>query len=150
MEIRPIVPADRAEWLRMRTRLWPASPEDHPREIDAYFLQQNSDMVTFVLERDSSGLGGFLEARVRDYAEGCDSERVGYIEGWYVDPDLRRQGYGKRLIGVAEHWARQLGLVEMASDCDIDNEVSRLAHRAVGYTEVERIICFRKVLHPEE
>jgi aminoglycoside 6'-N-acetyltransferase I len=34
----------------------------------------------------------------------------------------------------------------MASDCEIDNAVSFRAHTALGYEEVERIICFRKAL----
>jgi aminoglycoside 6'-N-acetyltransferase I len=34
----------------------------------------------------------------------------------------------------------------MASDCEIDNTVSFRAHIALGYEEVERIICFRKAL----
>lgn len=149
MEIRQAVPEDRAEWLRMRTLLWPDSPEGHQREIRESFAHRNPDVVTFVLERGGGRLGGFLEARVRDYAEGCSSSRVGYIEGWYVDPDLRRRGLGRRLVYAAEQWARRLGLVEMASDCDLDNEASLRAHNALGYTEVERLICFRKVLEAD-
>lgn len=146
MEIRQVVPEDHAEWVRMRTLLWPESLADHQREISEFFAHRNPDVVTFVIERGGDRLGGFLEARVRNYAEGCFSSRVGYIEGWYVDPDLRRQGLGRRLVYAAEQWARRLGLVEMASDCDIDNEVSLCAHSALGYTEVERLICLRKVL----
>jgi aminoglycoside 6'-N-acetyltransferase I len=146
MEIRQVVPEDHAEWLRMRVLLWPESLADHQREIREFFAHRNPDVVTLVIDRGRGRLGGLLEARVRNYAEGCFSSRVGYIEGWYVDPDLRRQGLGRRLVCAAEQWARQLGLVEMASDCDIDNEVSLYAHNALGYTEVERIICFRKVL----
>lgn len=87
-----------------------------------------------------------LEARVRDYAEGCVSSRIGYVEGWYVDSDLRRQGLGQQLIQATERWALSLGICEMASDCLVENEVSLMAHLAVGFEEVERIICFRKVL----
>ena len=94
-------------------------------------------------------LGGFLEARVRNYAEGCSGSRIGYIEGWYVEPALRRQGLGGQLVQAAEHWARELGLSEMASDCEIDNAVSFRAHTALGYEEVERIICFRKVFREQ-
>ena len=84
---------------------------------------------------------------MRDYAEGCSGSRIGYIEGWYVEPELRRQGLGGQLVQAAEHWARELGLAEMASDCEIDNAVSFRAHTALGYQEVGRIICFRKALN---
>lgn len=146
MIIRRVDPADEKEWLRLRVALWPdASLEEHRREM-APFLRDAQETAVFVVERPDGRLGGFLEAGARSYAEGCDTSPVGYIEGWYVDADLRRQGLGRALVQAAETWARDRGLQEMASDCIIDNEVSYRAHLALGYTEVERIICFRKGL----
>jgi len=104
--------------------------------------------AVFVAVRPEGGLGGFLEASLRTYAEGCDSSPVGYIEGWYVDPDLRRQGVGRALLRAAEAWARAQGCQEMASDCRLDNEASWRAHLALGYEEAERLIHFRKRLEP--
>ena len=146
MTIRRVLPDDHSEWLRMRRSLWPASPDEHAAEIAEFFAKPNPDLATFVIDRGKALLGGFLEARVRDYAEGCRGARVGYIEGWYVDSDLRRQGLGRQLVKAAESWARKLGLSEMASDCDIANKESLRAHLALGYQEVERIVCFRKAL----
>jgi aminoglycoside 6'-N-acetyltransferase I len=130
----------------MRNLLWPRSPDDHEREIAAFFAKSSPDLATFVIDSGGTRLGGFLEARVRHYAAGCSGSRIGYIEGWYVEPALRRQGLGGQLVQAAETWARELGLSEMASDCEIDNAVSFRAHIALGYEEVERIICFHKVL----
>ena len=146
MSIRHVVPSDYSEWLRLRNLLWPGAPDDHEREIAEFFTKPSPDLATFVIDCGGTRLGGFLEARVRNYAEGCSSSRIGYIEGWYVEPELRRQGLGAQLVRAAEHWARELGLSEMASDCEIDNAVSWRAHIALGYQEVERIICFRKAL----
>ena len=42
-------------------------------------------------------------------AHGCQSSPVGYIEAWYVDPDVRRQGYGHALLAAAEGWAVEQG-----------------------------------------
>ena len=53
---------------------------------------------------------------------------------------------GTASTAAAESWARTLGLTEMASDADLANAVSIGAHRALGYTEAERIVCFRKEL----
>jgi aminoglycoside 6'-N-acetyltransferase I len=100
----------------------------------------------FVAARPDGRLGGFLDAGLRKYAEGCDSSPVGYIEGWYVDEDLRRLGLGGGLVQAAEAWARSLGCQDMASDCLLDNLVSLSAHLALGYEEVERLIHFRKAL----
>jgi aminoglycoside 6'-N-acetyltransferase I len=59
---------------------------------------------------------------------------------------LRRQGIGGLLTAAAEAWAVEQGFKEMASDCEIGNHVSRQAHFALGYEEVERLIHFRKFL----
>lgn len=150
MNIRQATSADRAEWLRMREALWPSEPGDrgdeHEREIDAFFAGADPTLATFVAVRQDGRLGGFLEAGTRPYADGCDTSPVGYIEGWYVDPDLRRTGVGAALVQAAETWATALGLAEMASDTEIDNQISLHAHQSLGYAEVGRIIQFRKVL----
>ncbi|MBZ5612719.1 MAG: GNAT family N-acetyltransferase [Acidobacteriia bacterium] len=41
---------------------------------------------------------------------------VGYIEGWYVAESHRHKGIGRKLLVVAEDWARSQGYVEMASE----------------------------------
>jgi aminoglycoside 6'-N-acetyltransferase I len=146
MQIRPATQDDFDEWLRMRLALWPGCPiEQHQGEMrDA--LANHATLATFVAERPAGGLCGFLEASLRNYAEGCDTCPVGYIEGWYVDPDCQRQGAGRALVNAAEAWAIGKGCQEMASDCLIDNHGSLAAHLALGYDESERLIHFRKTL----
>ena len=145
MHIRPVQPTDRAEWLRMRLNLWGGTAEEHTQDLDAYFSSPQ-DGVTFVVERPAGGLCGFVEVSLRNYAEGCTTSPVAYIEGWYVDQDLRRREIGqparpsRRGMGEAS-WAQ-----EIASDTQIDNTVSFHAHTALGYVEVDRIVCFRKRL----
>jgi aminoglycoside 6'-N-acetyltransferase I len=146
MKIRPATATDKQEWQRLRTLLWPEQPADHGVEIDRYFAEQSVYTTTFVIELSENQLGGFIEMRIRNYAEGCSSDLVAYIEGWYVEADLREQGLGGQLIMVAEEWARQQGLTEIASDCLINNEVSLKAHLALDFEEVERIVCLRKSL----
>ncbi len=146
MLIRRATQNDRVEWLRMRSALWPTcSVEDHHSEMQEQ-LDDPTRYAVFIVERDTGRLGGFLEASLRAYADGCRSSPVGYIEGWYVDPDLRQQGQGGELVRAAEQWALAQGCSEMASDCELDNDVSFSAHLALGYEEVDRAIQFRKVL----
>lgn len=45
-----------------------------------------------------------------------------------------------------EDWGRSQGLSELCSDAEIDNATSAAAHRSLGFTEVARIVCFRKAL----
>jgi aminoglycoside 6'-N-acetyltransferase I len=89
---------------------------------------------------------GFAELSIRAYAEGCRTDRVTYLEGWYVAPDVRNRGVGGALIAAAEAWARSQGCVELASDVELTNEASAAAHRALGFVEVGRVRCFRKDL----
>src|SRR5437868_14015213 len=109
-------------------------------------FRARSDGEVFVVDRGDGSLAGFVEAGSRPYAEGCDTSPVGYVEAWYIDEDVRRQGYGRALLQAAEDWARARGYREMASDALLGNEASHRAHKASGYAEVERIVTFRKNL----
>jgi aminoglycoside 6'-N-acetyltransferase I len=146
LNVRVVDLHDKAEWLRMRTALWPDSEVDHSADIERFLTAGDPATIVLVAERESGDLGGFVEAGTRPWAEGCSSSPVGYIEGWWVDADLRRSGVGAMLVAAAEAWARSLGLTEMASDVELTNDESHAAHRALGYEEAERIVCFRKRL----
>jgi len=47
---------------------------------------------------------------------------------------------------AGEAWAREKGFAEIASDALIENAASLAAHRALGFQEIERIVCFAKAL----
>lgn len=145
VNIRRATAADLDDWLRMRHDLWPEI--EHGDLLDEMKDILTDDMrPVFVLERPDGRLGGFLEAGTRKYAEGCETSPVGYIEGWYVDEDLRGQGLGHALVRQAEDWARLQGLQEMGSDTWLENDVSIQAHFAMGYEEMERLVHFAKWL----
>jgi aminoglycoside 6'-N-acetyltransferase I len=76
------------------------------------------------------------------------TDRVAYLEGWYVVPESRRRGVGGALVSAAEEWAVAQGCAEFASDALIENDVSAAAHKALGFQETVQIRCFRKVVDP--
>jgi aminoglycoside 6'-N-acetyltransferase I len=129
----------------MRLNLWGGTAEEHTQDIEAYFATPRGG-ITFVVERARGGLCGFIEVSLRSYAEGCTTSPVAYIEGWYTDADIRRRKLGTRLVQAAEAWATRQGLQEIASDTQVGNAISITAHTALGYQEVDRIVCFRKRL----
>ncbi len=136
---------DKREWLRMRLTLWPhGTEEDFSFDMDD--LLASPDDAVFLACRADGKPCGFLEAGTRKYGEGCETSPVGYIEGWYVDEEMRRQGIGGRLFRAAEDWARAKGYEEMASDTWLDNDASIAAHLRLGYEEAERLVHFVKRL----
>lgn len=144
MHVRPATFADLPAWYALRVQLWPdaTTPTDEADMVE--FL---NDPVWCILLAEADGqVVGFLEASLRDYAEGCDTSPVGYLEGWFVAEPYRRRGVGAALVRAAEAWARSQGCTEMASDAELHNLGSHRAHEALGYEEVERVVLFRKML----
>ena len=136
---------DKPDWLRMRLLLWvEGAAQDFSEDIDVLLHSENEPV--FIAARLDGRPGGFLEGGIRKYADGCETSPVGYIEGWYVDEDLRRHGVGGMLIRAMEDWARERGLQEMASDTWLENEASIVAHLKLGYEEQERLVHFSKKL----
>ena len=148
LTVRSATPADAADWLRLRQALWPDDADSHAREIGAYFSGGVRDPLEVLLAVDDAGAAiGLAELSIRNHAEDGETDHVGYLEGWYVEPAARRRGVGRALVAAAEAWARAQGCTEFGSDALIDNEVSAAAHLALGFEETAQIRCFRKTLH---
>ena len=143
--IRRVSAPDRQAWTRLRDALWPGSLPDHDRETRTYFETPAGTPIVFVA--DVSGtVVGFLELDYRKYAPGCSSTPVPFIEGWFVDVAFRGRGIGRALVAAAEAHARAEGFAEIASDADTGNHGGIAAHRALGYDDIEHVVCFRKEL----
>ena len=123
----------------MRTALW---SDQAAEDMDAWLARP--DTVVLVAEVDGGRLAGFAELGARSVADGCLTTPVAYLEGWWVDPEWRRQGVGAALVTAAEAWARAEGYTELASDTTLDNTVSQAAHRRLGFVEMERAVLYRK------
>ena len=148
IEIRELGTTEHAGWLRLRAALWPEEPREDLVSGSRIILEDPDRYAVFVACSKDSELVGFVEPSLRDWAEGCRTRPVGYIEGWYVEPAHRRRGVGRRLVEAAERWARSRGCTEMGSDAEIANTLSHRAHAALGYAEVERVVAFAKRLEP--
>jgi aminoglycoside 6'-N-acetyltransferase I len=145
VKIREIVERDRCDWARLRDALWPGSLSDHDAETRKYFENPSDVPIIFVAEVDGRVVG-FLELDYRKYAPGCSSSPVPFIEGWYVEPEFQRRGIGRALVDAAIARARAAGHLEIASDAELENADGVAAHRALGFEEVERVVCFRRSL----
>lgn len=144
--VRPLRETDLDEWLRLRKILWDEiSEDDHKSEMIDILDHYDSQFVLFADCGDGK-LVGFLEASIRPFVEDCSTDHVGYLEGWFVEPQFRKFGIGRSLVREAEAWARDRGCTEMASDAELGNDLSLAAHLNLGYQETSRLIHLRKEL----
>ena len=145
MTIREITASDRFDWVRLRESLWPGSLSDHDAETRSYFEDRLEAPIVLVAIAEGRVVG-FLELDFRKYAPGCQTSPVAFIEGWHVEAPFQGRGIGRALVEAAEARARALGHDEIASDAELDNAEGIAAHKALGYEEIERVVCFRRSL----
>jgi aminoglycoside 6'-N-acetyltransferase I len=143
--IRRATGEDKDTWAHMRQRLWPEASLDY-LTLDLDEILSDRDQAAFVASRADGSLVAFIEASLREHAEGCETSPVGYIEAWFVDENIRGQKLGREMILTAENWARERGCTEMGSDTWLDNEGSINAHKKTGYFEIDRLVHFLKKL----
>lgn len=145
MLIRAVRQVDRDSWARLRQALWPSSAQDNGDTIDRYFAGGLREPLEALLALDEEGRAvGLIELSIRAYAEGSETDRIAFVEGWYVIPSARQQGVGAALIRAAEEWARLQGCTELGSDTEVENTASAAAHLAVGFRETGVVRCFLK------
>ncbi|HET9131384.1 MAG TPA: aminoglycoside 6'-N-acetyltransferase [Terriglobia bacterium] len=147
MLVRSAIASDADAWLTMRVDLWPGSKKSHADDIRQFFAGKLREPLQVLIAFDDGGKAiGFIELSIRAYAEGCETDNVAFIEGWYVSPAMRGKGVGADLVQSAELWARSQGCIELGSDTEVDNLASAAAHRAIGFEETGVVRCFRKTL----
>lgn len=148
VSVRAARPRDVAALVRMRRALWPdGSAAEHRSELVRFFAgRSRNSLGILIAETRARRVVGFAEVSIRPYAENCRTDRVGFLEGWWVDPARRRRGVGRLLVEAAEAWARRRRCVEFASDSLPGNRGSIAAHRALGFADAGTIVCFRKDL----
>jgi len=138
---------DQPGWLQFRVALWPDATADEHRGYMAISLAQPERFLQLMMYDGKRQPIGFIEGSIRsDYVNGTESSPVGFVEGVYVVPALRRHGVARALFTAIGDWAKARGCRELASDALVDNEASQRAHRALGFKETERVVYFTKLL----
>ena len=143
------------EYHRMRYSLWP-----YHTEKDLYdemlnilkgenFYKNELSWTVFVVVREDGNLGGFAEITLYPELSYSESKPVAYIEGWFIDDDLRRKGIGRKLIDTVESWAFEKGCTEIVSDVEEENIISQKSHIALGFNKLhseDKCIFYKKKL----
>jgi GNAT superfamily N-acetyltransferase len=103
--------SDLSVWVNLRHALWP----DHDirdLEAEAKALLESATAVCFLAVDDSSQPVGFIEGEIHSAPAGP----YGHVEGWYVVPERRGQGYGRELMGQFEQWCLHRAICLLTSD----------------------------------
>lgn len=123
--------------------LWPEC--DYKEEFKNSLKIIDSPKETAFIAKHNGIYRGFIQLSIRtDYVEGTSTSPVLYMEGIYVDPSYRKKGVAQMLIKMAEGWGIRKNCKEMASDSELINDQSIKFHKAVGFSEVKRLVAFRK------
>ncbi len=147
MNIAPITPLLFDSWVKMRADLWPEHSEADLRGGAGAMLAESSGKYFVLVASEGGKPVGFAEASLRrDHVNGCETAPVGFLEGIYVEPAHRKTGVARALVNAVEDWSRAQGCTEFASDALLDNVDSHRMHSALGFTETERVVYFRKRL----
>ncbi|OOX96622.1 GNAT family N-acetyltransferase [Campylobacter coli] len=118
------------------------------KDLEQEFLEiLDSKKVAIFLKYIGTEAVGFVYVSLRnDYVEGSSSSPVGYLEGIFIKEEFRKRGFAKELLEFCEKWAKKQGAKEFASDCELENQKSLSFHKALGFSEANRIVCFIKKL----
>lgn len=136
---------DIAQLANLAALMWNDSSVDELITEFSDAISKNESAL--FLKFENSTLIGFAQCQLwHDYVEGTKTTPVGYLEGIFVKEGYRNKGYAKELLSECESWAKHNGCDEFASDCEIDNITSFHFHKAMHFTEANRIICFTKKL----
>jgi aminoglycoside 6'-N-acetyltransferase I len=125
----------------MVLELWPHHSYEELEEEFTEIL--SSEKYGILLYKADDIFVGFNYVAIRqDYVEGSSSSPTGFIEGIFVKEAYRNKGIAKALARSGEQWAKTKGCTQMGSDVEFHNNSSYEFHKKIGYTEVNRIICF--------
>ncbi len=143
MEIKKADVNDSPTLAKLAVMMWNSHTADE-LEQDFSELLRNESSACFIKYCDGNAVG-FAQCQLRtDYVEGTSTSPVGYLEGVFILEEFRRRGIASELVKICEQWVKEKGCTEFASDCELENSDSFMFHKALGFEEANRIICFKK------
>lgn len=136
---------DSEYWLKFRQQLFPSkSQAEHMLDIQHYFYYTDFKQG-FIAETDGKVIG-FIEIAIRDSFEGSTLTPVAVCESWYVEPNHRQQGIGKKLMEAAEQWAKSKSCKQIGSSATADASYVKLAYEHSGFRSVATYHNYIKTL----
>ncbi|MFC5630416.1 MULTISPECIES: GNAT family N-acetyltransferase [Streptococcus] len=135
--IKPVDSHSLSDWSALASTVW----QTERLQLEKDF-QIGSFPYEFLFWQNGRAVA-FISLSIRkDYVEGAKTSPVAYLEGINVLSDYQRSGIAKELIDFARQWARNQGIRQLASNCELDNLTSQAFHSAVGFKEVSRTVNY--------
>ncbi len=141
MNIREVTADDMQAWVGLRHALWPHHPPEELRpEADRILVSPNEVCLLAFSPKDHPI--GFIEGAIY---QGC-RDPYAHVEGWYVAPEQRHQGLGRKLVGELEQWCLHRSIRVLTSDTDPGFPLSPGAHARSGFRRLAEMTLFIKEL----
>jgi aminoglycoside 6'-N-acetyltransferase I len=139
MHIRCASQDDLESWVKLRQKLWNGTYKTNLSEAQAILASQ-LHAAYLILEGEDTPLG-FIEGAL--YLD--NTQKYGYVEGWYVESEFRGQGLGGELLDALEEWILHQSISLVLSDT-IPKEypLSPKAHLQQGFEDLMNIQVFIK------
>ena len=145
IKLTPITADDFALWKTMRIDLYgELEAGAHDAEMPDIFGRD--DWRLWFVEDAAGQRIGLVELSLRNVVDGCLSSPVPYIEGLYVVPAQRNQGFGKQLIDRLLAWSAEQGYTELALNTWVSNEGAQRLYQSLGFIENERVVEYHMVV----
>ena len=145
MKIIEVNDSYRDDWLRLRQHVYTG--------VDTTFLEKEMASISsskifscFVIEIKATGVIGFMELSLRNIVDGVIGGPVGYIEGLYVDPGYRGNGYGRCLIDRATEWFKSKNCQYIATDTELTNDAAQRYFEHLGFNKTWTVVQYLKAL----
>ena len=114
-------------------RSWFNDPElkhriEYPTDLWFHFVSTDPNVYSWIIEEDGRSVGQ-LQLDI-------DASQTGFI-GIYVNPALRQQGYGKRILHSLFARPEIAPLNKIVAPAEIDNLASQACLKSVGFLQEE-------------
>ena len=140
VRVRAMTAGDAAVVARLAGQLgYPSTEEQVRRRFEA--LQAQGDRATFLAEDASGRVIGWAHVARQITIE---ADPVGEVWGLVVDETARNRRVGRLLMDVAEAWARERGLTEMAVRSNVIRKDAHRFYLSIGYEIAKSQYKFRK------
>ncbi|MEP6949038.1 MAG: GNAT family N-acetyltransferase [Ginsengibacter sp.] len=150
IDISPYTAADRPELLRLLLELHStyffqnASPQirelqqenDLKKSYKSYlnFIEKNEGgtWLTLLAKLDTNNVVGFIIGSI-ETDDDFVLNKLGKLEDWFVEPQLRGKGIGIKLYNELEKWFVEKRCKQVRSDTWQGNDLSIKAHQQSGF-----------------